>query len=353
MTDKLLTVIVPSYNMERYLRRGVESLLAAPSLRDCLDVIVVNDGSTDRTSEIGHELQKQYPSTVRIVDKSNGNYGSCVNRGLKEAKGRYVRILDADDAYDPGAFTRFVDYLRCQARGDSVPDVVFNDYSKVDDSESVLFKQTYPFPTATTFGLDKIAQCASSVCLPAITYRTEILRKMNYHQTEGISYTDNEYVVFPMLFVQRACYFPETIYRYLIGREGQTIGNIATVKSMLMYSSLFDSMSATIESIRSRLNENQNNYLSKSVRHLIAFIYRNMIRGLAVGDFSKVFLTWDEMIRVKFADHYAVLVDPRGEFYVKYLSVFRRCRHFGAVTVCMLATLRSLWAVYGKVRRSF
>ena len=94
---KELTVVIPSYNMERYLPKCLESLgldrLQGEdgTLADALEVIVVNDGSTDRTSEVAHAFEGRFPKAVKVVDKANGNYGSCVNVALQCATGRYVR----------------------------------------------------------------------------------------------------------------------------------------------------------------------------------------------------------------------------------------------------------------------
>ena len=98
MSAKLLTVIVPSYNMEKYLLKCLGSLIVAPELMERIEVIVVNDGSTDRTSEIAHSFEVKFPGVFRVIDKENGHYGSCVNAGLKMASGVFAKILDADDS---------------------------------------------------------------------------------------------------------------------------------------------------------------------------------------------------------------------------------------------------------------
>ena len=82
MSAKILTVIVPSYNMEKYLPKCLGSLIVASELMERIEVIVVNDGSTDRTSEIAHEFAANYPQTFKVIDKSHGHYGSCINTAL-------------------------------------------------------------------------------------------------------------------------------------------------------------------------------------------------------------------------------------------------------------------------------
>ena len=108
---KILTVVIPTYNMQDYLRRCLDSLIIPEEQMKQLEVLVVNDGSKDSSSAIAHEYQDKYPNTFRVIDKENGNYGSCVNRGLKEATGKYFRILDADDWFDNVELKKFVQSL--------------------------------------------------------------------------------------------------------------------------------------------------------------------------------------------------------------------------------------------------
>ena len=103
--NKILTIIIPTYNMEQYLRKCLDSLIVSEENMQRLEVLVVNDGSKDSSSAIGHEYEAKYPQTFRVIDKENGNYGSCVNRGLKEATGKYVKVLDADDYFDDSFWT--------------------------------------------------------------------------------------------------------------------------------------------------------------------------------------------------------------------------------------------------------
>ena len=96
--EKIISIIVPTYNMEKYLKNGLDSLIISER-KERVEVIVVNDGSKDRSLEIAAEYVEKYPSVFRLIDKPNGNYGSCINAALKIASGKYIKIMDADDHF--------------------------------------------------------------------------------------------------------------------------------------------------------------------------------------------------------------------------------------------------------------
>ena len=238
--EKLLSIIVPSYNMEKYLPNGLGSLVVPDAeLLQSLDVIVVNDGSKDRASEIAHEFETKCPGVFRVLDKSNGNYGSCVNAAFPLAAGRFVKILDADDSYDTAAFER---YLRALAAPPATTDVAFNDYVSVDEEGHVTETTTYPFPTDAAFGVADILSRDCFVAMHAVAYRTALLREIGYRQTEGISYTDTEWTYLPVAFAQEIRYVPEKVYRYLLGRDGQTMSRASVIQNVWMLDSILDCM---------------------------------------------------------------------------------------------------------------
>ena len=91
-----LTVAVPAYNVESYLARGLESYLD-PRFVGKLEVVVVDDGSTDGTRALAEEFAARSHGVIRVISKKNGGHGSAVNAGLAEARGRYFRVVDGDD----------------------------------------------------------------------------------------------------------------------------------------------------------------------------------------------------------------------------------------------------------------
>jgi Glycosyl transferase family 2. len=103
---KLLTAAVPCYNSAAYMRRAIDSLLSGG---DCMEIIIVNDGSTDDTEKIALEYQEKYPNIVRVISQENGGHGEAVNTGLANATGLYFKVLDSDDWVNEEALKQVIE----------------------------------------------------------------------------------------------------------------------------------------------------------------------------------------------------------------------------------------------------
>lgn len=266
--SKILTIVIPTYNMERYLHRCLDSLVVDDNtLLDMLEVLVVNDGSKDSSSTIAHEYESKYPNIFRVIDKENGNYGSCVNRGLKEASGRYIKILDADDCFNKKSFEKFLGELK-----NTDADLIINNCILVSLEGKKLSEFSFKIPQVQNDSLI----IPVTIQMHCVAYKTRNLRKINYSQTEGISYTDQEWIFIPMITVKSILYIQIPLYRYTIGRAGQTMdprvylnsfGNeLIIVKRMFLqyYSSDIDYGNAQW-------------YLYNKIKDRIRTIYKNII----------------------------------------------------------------------------
>jgi len=221
---KQITIIVAAFNMECCLGRCLESLLIPEA--NLVEVIVVNDGSTDRTSDIAHEYRRRYPSTIKVIDKENGNYGSCVNRGLIEATGRYVKLLDADDWFDSASFSELVGKLP-----GIDADVIYTSYVECDSDGRVI---SGPKPASLadtdpdmTYSLTQLLDAGAvdpGAGQQVICYSREFLRQHPVKLTEGISYTDNQWCTVPMCAAATVRIpLSRPLYHYNITRDGQTM----------------------------------------------------------------------------------------------------------------------------------
>lgn len=228
-TKKTLSVIIPTYNVERYLHKCLSSLIVSDEkLFNCLEVIVIIDGATDNSSQIAHSYENDYPEVFKVIDKQNGNYGSCINRGIKEANGKYIKILDADDSLETSVLSQYITFLNnCNT------DVVISGYRTVDESGKTIQSYKRSFQEDTTLYWEDIYPSLTGhdhFAMIEAAYRSEIIQNIGYTQTEGISYTDQEWIFYPMQHMNTFCYIDIILYNYLIGREGQTVQHINYIK---------------------------------------------------------------------------------------------------------------------------
>ena len=216
--------------MEKYLHKCLDSLVFEnEDLLKSVEVLVINDGSKDSSSAIAHEYENRYPNTFRVIDKENGNYGSCINRGLLEAKGKYVKVLDADDSFETDKFSQYVSALE----GLDV-DLIVTDFRLVYEDGNVCqeFHFSYPHKQVLDFIDYNKREDSFRLLMHGVTYRRQIFVDLNYRQTEGVSYTDQQWIFLPFEKVDKFYYLPVMLYNYLTGREGQTMASDVFIKSM-------------------------------------------------------------------------------------------------------------------------
>ena len=216
---KTLTVVVPTYNIEKYIEQCLASFVIE-EVMDQLEVLVINDGSQDGSVAIAEKFEVQYPQTFRIIHKKNGGHGSTINRGIQEAKGQYFKVVDGDDWVERAAFVKLVTNLNQLSS-----DAIISNYYWVHDangSRKPEFKE--PFP-GVVYGREyRFTEVSDNLFMKmhALTIRTELLRKIPQID-EHCFYVDMEYVLFPIPFIQTVTCLDEFVYMYRIGLATQSM----------------------------------------------------------------------------------------------------------------------------------
>ncbi len=231
--SKLLSLIIPTYNMEALLPRCLDSLLV-PETLERLEVMVVNDGSKDGSLAVANRYKERFPQTVTVIDKPNGNYGSTINVALPVAQGKYVKVLDSDDWFDTTALVEFLDKLEAVEA-----DMVITHFSILHDdgSREITKYNVYgrePYDYEKVYALDDVLKDGyiRFFLMHALTYRTALLRGFGYRQTEGISYTDTEWACYPVFYAKDIVFFDINLYQYNLAREGQTMDPKVIARSL-------------------------------------------------------------------------------------------------------------------------
>lgn len=215
--DKILTIGIPAYNMEELLPRCLDSVVSARNI-DKLDIIVVNDGSKDRTLEIAKEYEARYLQSVRVIDKPNGGWGTAINRTISEAQGKYYKSLDSDDWFITENLDSFVERLQ-----NIEADLVLTDFNEVNTEGMIRHINILGSSDKNVLLFDHLESVGhDAYSIHAVTYRTSLLHSMEF-QVAPKFYADLDYLLYPLLKVKSVYVIHENIYQYFLGREGQSI----------------------------------------------------------------------------------------------------------------------------------
>lgn len=331
MENKILSVIIPTYNMAALLPRCLDSLLNTETL-ESLEVIAVNDGSKDSSLEIARDYEQRFPHTITVIDKPNGNYGSTINAALPVAKGRYVKILDADDWYDTTALVETLKALdNCN---DDLIVEHFTQHGPGAKKEVIKYntmnKEVYEY--GKTYSLDAVLKDGyiKYFVMHSIAYRTDFLRSIEYKQTEGISYTDTEWACYPIFHAKTVKFLDLNLYQYNLDREGQTMVPAVLAKCTGQFQTVVSNLFAYYGNHAEHLSSDRMNwiklYLANRVRFLFKLYLIDMDKNtFAESDFSECFVRFHNLCTEY--DIHPTLYPENRIIRMDYIKYYNRKHH--------------------------
>ncbi len=222
---KLLSITIPCYNSENYMRKCIETLLVGG---EDVEILIVNDGSTkDRTAEIADEYAEKYPTIVKAIHKENGGHGSAVNAGIANATGLYFKVVDSDDWVKEEAYKEILNTLRKLAGGDQVLDMLISNfvYDKEGEKHKKVMHYRRILPENQMFTWEECRHFTKGhyILMHSVIFRTRLLQDCGLKLPEHTFYVDNIYVFEPLSHVKNMYYLDVNFYRYYIGREDQSV----------------------------------------------------------------------------------------------------------------------------------
>ena len=268
---KILSIAVPVYNTEKYLRRCVDSMLVSSILED-IEIILVNDGSKDGSINIMNEYKQKYPNTVVVIDKENGGHGSTINAALKIATGKYFRVLDSDDWCDSYNFEIFINKLKNEDT-----DLIITNYKKefiysgvsVDVNwKSLEENKQYDF---NTFDLDVLDK--EYFVMANSTYKLSVLKDSKLELMEKTFYVDMQYNVMPISCLKNFKFWKLDIYRYFIGRPEQSMNLQNFVKNRKNHEKVMRFLIEYYLENKESYSDNQREYVKQILYYMLTTHY--------------------------------------------------------------------------------
>ena len=173
---KLISFVVPCYNSSSYMHHALDTIL---EIKEDIELIIVNDGSTDDTLKIAKEYQKKYPKVIKVIDKENGGHGSGVNAGLGIASGKYFKVVDSDDWVDTSSLKKVVATLKKQDIDMLIVNYVYEKEGSPKEMGYLnVFKENEIF-TWQEVGHFKVSEY---LLMHSVFYKTSLLKEIHFHK---------------------------------------------------------------------------------------------------------------------------------------------------------------------------
>ena len=216
-SEKIVTFSIAAYNMERWLEPCIESLID-DSVMEQIEIIVVDDGSKDRTAKIAQEYVDRYPRSIKLISKVNGGYGSTINTSLSIAEGEFFKQVDGDDFIITEHLKEYLDVLRSTDADVvyTVGEYRYEDGSPTDTYNCHLTPRKEPYqPNEAADRINLHLHCA--------TFRSSMLRKAKVNLPEHCMYTDLPLSLLGFCNATTVLSTPLHLYCSRIGRPGQSV----------------------------------------------------------------------------------------------------------------------------------
>ena len=314
---KQLSIIVPAYNVSKYIEECLESITKDESIQKKLDIIVVNDGSTDDTLVKVRSFEERYPNCIRVIDKENGGHGSGINRGIIEAKGIYLKVLDSDDWMITENLKKLIDYIE---KAKNKPDIIINAYEQIWESNGTkILHSLENIEPYRIHDLNILAKFGYRYTIHSLTIKTELYRNdVKKKIDEKTSYDDVQYVLYPVPYITNFIYLSDVIYQYRMGGTSQSVNFANMQKNRNKLKNILVNAWNYYSDVSSKMNHAQQEYYLKDM-------------GYSVGDYLNLLFTlenvhlakkefFDFLEEIKFPTRY--IANAKARFVIRTMGVF-------------------------------
>lgn len=221
--SKILSISIAAYQVEDTIEQCLDSFLESRYFQE-LELLVINDGSKDRTVEIVSQYTAKFPNVIKLINKENGGHGSTINKSLSIATGKFYKILDGDDWVDVVELDKLIEYLKV-TQADLVINrcrEVYPNYTQVTgEDEGYELKKLYQF--SELFPDDNIGRHLFS--MHGTTILTGRLREVNMQILEKCFYADTMFIYYVGLAARTVAFHNSCAYQYRLGTEGQSVSS--------------------------------------------------------------------------------------------------------------------------------
>lgn len=216
MSEKILSISVAAYNVESVISDCLDSICQCQCIEN-LDVIIVDDGSIDKTVEIVNRYVHRFPNSMTLIKKENGGHGSTINYSLNIARGKYFKVIDGDDWVNPVELDKLVKYLE-----NTTIDLVINPFNEIYNDRVNLVSNLKKLKSNVSYNLKDLEKF-DYIPMHSITVKLDTYKKYGLNISEHRFYVDTEFVYFTLLSIQSFIFRDEIIYQYRLDQPTQSV----------------------------------------------------------------------------------------------------------------------------------
>jgi len=321
---KILTISIAAYNVEGYLDRCLNSIIDCKH-REKVDVIVVNDGSTDKTKEVCQKYVDKYPNIINLFNKENGGHGSTINTSIKNARGIYFKTLDADDYVDSTNLDKLILFLE-RAKDD----LIMNPYFIVDIITNQKKEQTvfgkYSGKRMLSVDINEISS-EIDIAMHSMTFKTAILKEIGPVIDEKCFYVDTEYTLYPLPKIKTITLLEYPIYNYVLGIQNQSMNINSLIKRRKEHFTVIVSLIRFYETIKldKKVNKEILTLVKKRISNVVFFHYYILLRSKEKSSKNE-WLEFDIWLKKGSLDIYTGCIIASNERSSRYILVIKILR---------------------------
>ncbi len=225
-SQKILSISVAAYNLGDMIKDNLDSFIKAnKDVLDKVEILVTNDGSTDNTADIVRGYERKYKGIIKLINQVNQGAGSTVNSGIRNATGKYFKMIDGDDWVETNTLNLLIPELE-----QIDADLVLTDMLTYNETEKkVTDRSGYDLEPKKVLKFKDVAS-KLDIQMHNTMYKTELLKENKIKLDDGF-YTDIEYVLLPLPFVKKIAYFDAPFYVYRVARAGQSMSKASMRKN--------------------------------------------------------------------------------------------------------------------------
>lgn len=228
MAEKILSIIVPSYNTSSFVQECVPTFIDERLFND-VDVFFIDDGATDNTEQTLRPFLEKYPDYFHFCHKENGGHGSVINYGLANCvKTKYFKVIDGDDFVNREALINLVGYLKT-----TNDDLIVSGYlEKYPDGEAkippIRIGNNSGYKERTTYGPELLI--ALNLTIHSATFKTSIFVDNQIKMPEKLFFEDNLYILYPTIYLKAISFINDYVYCYRLGNPNQSVSIAGKLK---------------------------------------------------------------------------------------------------------------------------